>query len=68
MYWTGFPNFTDDYYEDFEIKLKIKIKEIFLKLDTMLIVFLGIFYAIYVKIAPTDTIPLMKGVRKKTSL
>ena len=58
MYWTGFPNFTDDYYEDFEIKLKMKLKEFFLKLDPMLIVFLGMFYIIYVKIARTDTIPL----------
>ena len=41
------------------MKLKIKLKEILLKLDTMLIVFLGIFYVIYVMIAPTDTIPLM---------
>ena len=40
------------------MKLKIKLKEILLKLDTMLIVFLGVFYVIYVMIAPTDTIPL----------
>ena len=31
-----------------------------MKLDTNLIVFLGIFYVTYVKIAPTDTIPLWK--------
>ena len=39
-------------------KLKLKQKERFLKLWTMLIVFLGIFHIIYVKIARTDTIPL----------
>ena len=42
------------------MKLKIKLKEILLKLDTMLIVFLGVFYVIYVMIAPTDTIPLSR--------
>ena len=47
------PFFTDDYYEDFKIKLKINLKEIYLKLDTILIVFLGIFYVIYVKIPST---------------
>ena len=40
------------------MKLKIKLKEILLKLDTNFIVFLGSFYVIYVKIATTDTIPL----------
>ena len=39
-------------------KLKLKLKEIFLKLGTMLILFLGICYVLYVKIAPTDTILL----------
>ena len=57
-YWTGYPFFTDDYYENVGKKLKLKLKERFLKLGTMLIIFLGIFYVIYVKIAPTDTIPL----------
>ena len=39
-------------------KAKNEAKGIFLKLDPMLIVFLGMFYVIYVKIARTDTIPL----------
>ena len=35
-----------------------------MKLGTMLIIFLGIFYVIYVKIAPTDTIPLNRAEMK----